>query len=37
MEPIIKLARSILEGNVEARDKILEAINIKLTQEEKNF
>jgi len=37
MEPIIKITHAIMEGNVEARDKMLTALNIKLSQEEKNY
>lgn len=35
MDPICKLSTSIMEGNVEATNKMLESLNVKLTQEER--
>ncbi len=35
MEPIIRLASSIMLGNIEQMDKILETINLKLTNEDR--
>jgi len=37
MEPIIKLARSIMEGNNELMTKMLAGINVELRQEEKTL
>jgi hypothetical protein len=37
MEPIIKLARSIMEGNNELMTKMLAGINVELRQEEKKL
>lgn len=35
MDPICKLSTSIMEGNLEAANKMLEQLGVKLTQEEK--
>jgi len=37
MEPIMKLARSIIEGNVEQMEKMMTSINVQLKSEEKDF
>ena len=37
MEPIIKLARSIIEGNTEQTEKMMKSIKIELKSEEKDF
>jgi elongation factor 2 len=37
MEPVIKLTRSIMEGNVEQMNKMLTAINLPITAEEKDL
>jgi hypothetical protein len=37
MEPIIKLARSIIEGNTEQTEKMMKAIKIELKSEEREF
>jgi elongation factor 2 len=37
MEPVIKLTRSIMEGNTEQMNKMLTAINLPLSQEEKEM
>jgi elongation factor 2 len=37
MDPIIKLARSIMEGNTEMMDKILISINVKITNDERQL
>jgi len=35
MDPIIKLATSIMEGNTEQMNKMIEALQLKLTQEDR--
>lgn len=35
MEPVIRLARSIMEGNIEQMDKMLKSIELELKQEER--
>ena len=37
MEPIIKLSRSIMEGNTDQRDKLLASLEISLSSEEKEL
>lgn len=37
MEPIIKLAKSIIEGNTEQTEKMMKAIKIELKNDEKDF
>jgi elongation factor 2 len=37
MDPIVKLARSCLDGNVEQMDKMLKALNVELTQEDRTL
>jgi len=37
MEPIIKLARSIIEGNTEQMDKMMKSVGVALKNEEKEI
>jgi len=37
MEPIIKLARSIIEGNTEQMDKMMKSVGVALKSDEKEI
>jgi len=37
MEPIIKLARAIIEGNTEQMDKMMKSVGVALKSEEKEI